>query len=64
LAKLRPLVARVVEELAKELATACGPPDRPPAAATVPAAGGRLDMNRTIRANLASVRRRADGTIW
>ncbi|TCO52847.1 vWA domain-containing protein [Actinocrispum wychmicini] len=64
LAKLRPLVAKIIEELTKELATRTRPaltglqlprPSRRP--------GGRLDMNRTIRANLASARRRDDGSI-
>ncbi|MGW0706328.1 DUF5682 family protein [Streptomyces sp. NPDC002643] len=62
LAKLRPLVRRLVDELAKELATRMRPaltglatprPTRRP--------GGRLDLPRTLRANLASTHRTADG---
>ncbi|BBC29825.1 uncharacterized protein SGFS_011190 [Streptomyces graminofaciens] len=62
LAKLRPLVRRLVDELAKELATRMRPaltglatprPTRRP--------GGRLDLPRTLRANLAHTRRTADG---
>ncbi|MFF9038630.1 DUF5682 family protein [Streptomyces sp. NPDC014892] len=62
LARLRPLVRRLVDELAKELATRMRPaltglatprPTRRP--------GGRLDLPRTLRANLASTRRTADG---
>ncbi|MFD9118447.1 vWA domain-containing protein [Streptomyces bottropensis] len=62
LARLRPLVRRLVEELAKELATRMRPaltglatprPTRRP--------GGRLDLPRTLRANLAHTRRTADG---
>ncbi|MFJ5774284.1 DUF5682 family protein [Streptomyces sp. NPDC093094] len=62
LAKLRPLVRRLVDELAKELATRMRPaltglatprPTRRP--------GGRLDLPRTLRANLATTRRTADG---
>ncbi|MFD9522530.1 DUF5682 family protein [Streptomyces sp. NPDC059979] len=64
LAALRPLVRRLVDELAKELATRLRPalsglatprPTRRP--------GGRLDLDRTLRANLAHTRRRADGTV-
>jgi hypothetical protein len=64
LVKLRPLVARMVEELTKELATQLRPaltglqlprPSRRP--------GGRLDLNRTVRENLASARRRPDGSV-
>ncbi|CAM5580977.1 vWA domain-containing protein [Streptomyces avidinii] len=64
LARLRPLVRRLVDELAKELATRLRPalsglatprPTRRP--------GGRLDLARTLRANLAHTRRRADGTV-
>ncbi|WP_030712309.1 vWA domain-containing protein [Streptomyces sp. NRRL F-2580] len=64
LARLRPLVKRLVDELAKELATRLRPalsglatprPTRRP--------GGRLDLARTLRANLAHTRRRADGTV-
>ncbi|MET9407419.1 DUF5682 family protein [Streptomyces sp. NPDC002935] len=64
LARLRPLVRRLVDELAKELATRMRPaltglatprPTRRP--------GGRLDLPRTLRANLAHTRRTADGRI-
>ncbi|MEV6192124.1 DUF5682 family protein [Streptomyces sp. NPDC051920] len=62
LARLRPLVRRLVDELAKELATRMRPaltglatprPTRRP--------GGRLDLPRTLRANLAHTHRTADG---
>ncbi|MFJ9422009.1 DUF5682 family protein [Streptomyces sp. NPDC101249] len=62
LARLRPLVRRLVEELAKELATRMRPaltglatprPTRRP--------GGRIDLPRTLRANLAHARRTDDG---
>ncbi|WP_217178338.1 DUF5682 family protein [Streptomyces sp. AC495_CC817] len=62
LARLRPLVRRLVDELAKELATRMRPaltglatprPTRRP--------GGRLDLPRTLRANLANTHRTADG---
>ncbi|MGW2397479.1 DUF5682 family protein [Kitasatospora sp. NPDC001664] len=62
LAALRPLVRRLVEELAKELATRLRPalhglanprPTHRP--------GGRLDLPRTLRANLAHTQRLADG---
>ncbi|MGW0969582.1 vWA domain-containing protein [Streptomyces sp. NPDC002516] len=62
LAGLRPLVRRLVDELAKELATRMRPaltglatprPTRRP--------GGRLDLARTLRANLAHARRTPDG---
>ncbi|MEU6294233.1 DUF5682 family protein [Streptomyces erythrochromogenes] len=64
LARLRPLVKRLVDELSKELATKLRPslsglstprPTRRP--------GGALDLARTLRANLAHSRRRADGTV-
>ncbi|WP_405452905.1 DUF5682 family protein [Streptomyces erythrochromogenes] len=64
LARLRPLVKRLVDELSKELATRLRPslsglttprPTRRP--------GGALDLARTLRANLAHARRRADGTV-
>lgn len=64
LARLRPLVKRLVDELAKELATRMRPalsglttprPTRRP--------GGALDLARTLRANLAHARRRPDGTV-
>ena len=63
LARLRPLVRRLVDELAKELATRIRPalsglatprPTRRP--------GGRIDLPRTLRANLAHARKRADGS--
>ncbi|HEV2343674.1 MAG TPA: DUF5682 family protein [Actinocrinis sp.] len=62
LAKLRPLVRRLVDELARELATKLRPamtglatprPTRRP--------GGRLDLPRTLRANLVHTRRLDDG---
>ncbi|GAA2156003.1 DUF5682 family protein [Kitasatospora kazusensis] len=62
LSALRPLVRRLVDELSRELATALRPaltgltlprPSRRP--------GGRLDLARTIRANLATARPGADG---
>lgn len=62
LARLRPLVRRLVDELARELRTRLRPalsglatprPTRRP--------GGRLDLARTLRANLAHTRRTADG---
>ncbi|MFF4173326.1 DUF5682 family protein [Streptomyces sp. NPDC001744] len=64
LARLRPLVKRLVDELARELATRLRPalsglatprPTRRP--------GGRLDLARTLRANLAHTRRADDGRI-
>lgn len=64
LAKLRPLVRRVVDELVKQLAnqlrpalhglTSPRPTSRP---------GGRLDFDRTVRANLATARRGPDGRV-
>ncbi|MEU6226693.1 DUF5682 family protein [Streptomyces sp. NPDC047042] len=62
LARLRPLVRRLVDELARQLATRLRPaltglatprPTRRP--------GGRLDLARTLHANLAHTRRLADG---
>lgn len=62
LARLRPLVRRLVEELTKQLATQLRPaltgltsprPSRRP--------GGRIDLARTLRANLAHTRRLDDG---
>ncbi|MEU7554335.1 DUF5682 family protein [Streptomyces sp. NPDC044571] len=62
LARLRPMVRRLVDELAKELATRLRPalsglagprPTRRP--------GGPLDLARTLRANLAHTRRLPDG---
>lgn len=64
LARLRPLVKRLVDELARELATRLRPalsglstprPTRRP--------GGRLDLARTLRANLAHTRRLDDGRV-
>ncbi|MFB7909741.1 DUF5682 family protein [Kitasatospora sp. NPDC056076] len=62
-AKLRPLVRRMVDELSRELATRLRPaltgisvprPSRRP--------GGGLDLHRTIRANLATARPGPDGS--
>ncbi|MFI6152785.1 DUF5682 family protein [Kitasatospora sp. NPDC051170] len=62
LANLRPLVRRLVDELSRELATRLRPaltgiavprPSRRP--------GGGLDLDRTIRANLATARPGPDG---
>ncbi|MFD7699890.1 DUF5682 family protein [Streptomyces caelestis] len=64
IARLRPLVKRLVEELTRELATRLRPaltgltaprPSRRP--------GGRLDLPRTLRANLVHSRRLEDGTV-
>ncbi|MFD8060118.1 DUF5682 family protein [Streptomyces cyaneofuscatus] len=64
LAALRPLVRRLVDELTRQLATRLRPaltgtmlarPTRRP--------GGQLDLSRTLRANLATARRTADGTV-
>ncbi|MBT3149432.1 VWA domain-containing protein [Streptomyces sp. CHD11] len=64
LAALRPLVHRLVDALARELATRLRPalhgtalprPSRRP--------GGGLDLPRTLRANLATARRAPDGTV-
>ncbi|MFC9944125.1 vWA domain-containing protein [Streptomyces pratensis] len=64
LAALRPLVRRLVDELTRQLATRLRPaltgtmlarPTRRP--------GGRLDLARTLRANLATARRTADGSV-
>ncbi|MEU0161691.1 DUF5682 family protein [Streptomyces sp. NPDC006261] len=64
LAALRPLVRRLVDELTRQLATRLRPaltgtmlarPTRRP--------GGRLDLPRTLRANLAAARRTEDGTV-
>ncbi|GAA0983767.1 DUF5682 family protein [Acrocarpospora macrocephala] len=63
-AKLRPLVRRLVDELTRELATRLRPtltglatprPTRRP--------GGRLDLPRTLRANLSLARRLDDGRL-
>ncbi|MEO3927775.1 DUF5682 family protein [Micromonosporaceae bacterium B7E4] len=62
LAKLRPLVRRLVDELTKQLATQMRPaltgltnprPSRRP--------GGRINLARTLRANLAHTQRLGDG---
>ncbi|MFI8090134.1 DUF5682 family protein [Streptomyces sp. NPDC086080] len=64
IAHLRPLVARLVEELTRELATRLRPtltglstprPTRRP--------GGRLDLARTLRENLVHSRRLEDGRV-
>ncbi|ONI85134.1 VWA containing CoxE family protein [Saccharothrix sp. ALI-22-I] len=64
LVRLRPLVARLVRELTAQLANRIRPaltgmqlpmPTRRP--------GGRLDLPRTLRANLATARRDADGRV-
>ncbi|MFJ7201024.1 MULTISPECIES: DUF5682 family protein [unclassified Streptomyces] len=64
LARLRPLVKRLVDELSRQLATRLRPaltglatprPTRRP--------GGRLDLARTLRANLAHTRRTEDGRL-
>ncbi|MCX2182746.1 VWA domain-containing protein [Streptomyces sp. SKN60] len=64
LARLRPLVKRLVDELSRALATRLRPaltglatrrPTRRP--------GGRLDLARTLRANLAHTRRTKDGRL-
>ncbi|MFJ6085227.1 DUF5682 family protein [Streptomyces sp. NPDC092369] len=63
LARLRPLVRRLVDELAKELATRMRPAltglatPRP-----TRRSGGRIDLPRTLRANLVHARKRADGS--
>ena len=63
-ARLRPLVARLVDELTRRLATRLRPalagittprPTRRP--------GGALDLPRTLRANLATTRRNAEGRV-
>ncbi|MFJ1797595.1 DUF5682 family protein [Streptomyces sp. NPDC088180] len=64
LAALRPLVRHRVDELTRRLATRL----RPALTGTMSARptrrpGGRLDLPRTLRANLATARRTADGTI-
>ncbi|MFC0068138.1 DUF5682 family protein [Umezawaea endophytica] len=64
LARLRPLVARLVRELTAQLATRVRPaltgmqlptPTRRP--------GGKLDLPRTLRANLATARRDSTGRV-
>ncbi|MFD6426350.1 DUF5682 family protein, partial [Streptomyces sp. NPDC060198] len=64
LAALRPLVRHLVGELTRQLATRL----RPALTGTMSARptrrpGGRLDLPRTLRANLATARRTADGTV-
>jgi Mg-chelatase subunit ChlD len=63
-ARLRPLVARIVDELTRRLATRLRPAL---AGITTPRPtyrpGGPLDLPRTLRANLASTRRDADGRV-
>ncbi|MEU2679669.1 DUF5682 family protein [Streptomyces sp. NPDC007107] len=64
LAALRPLVRRLIDELTRQLATRL----RPALTGTMQARptrrpGGRLDLARTLRANLATARRTADGTV-
>jgi Mg-chelatase subunit ChlD len=63
-ARLRPLVARIIAELTKELATTLRPALNgltTPRPTSRP--GGRLDLARTLRANLATSRRDADGRV-
>ncbi|MEV3934123.1 DUF5682 family protein [Streptomyces sp. NPDC049944] len=64
LAALRPLVRRLVDELTRQLTTRL----RPALTGTMSARptrrpGGRLDLPRTLRANLATARRTPDGTV-
>ncbi|MGI5243412.1 DUF5682 family protein [Dactylosporangium sp. CA-139066] len=63
-ARLRPLVARIVDELTRRLATRLRPAL---AGITTPRPtyrpGGALDLARTLRANLATTRRDADGRV-
>ncbi|WP_406390069.1 vWA domain-containing protein [Streptomyces sp. NBC_00887] len=64
IAALRPLVRHLVDELTRQLATRL----RPALTGTMAARptrrpGGRLDLPRTLRANLATARRTADGTV-
>ncbi|MFB9448373.1 VWA domain-containing protein [Dactylosporangium vinaceum] len=64
LVRLRPLVARIVEELTRRLATRLRPAL---AGISTPRPtyrpGGPLDLPRTLRANLATTRRGADGRV-
>ncbi|GIG09210.1 hypothetical protein Cco03nite_59100 [Catellatospora coxensis] len=63
-ARLRPLVARIIAELTRELATTLRPALNgltTPRPTSRP--GGRLDLARTLRANLATSRRDADGRV-
>ncbi|MEU1888886.1 DUF5682 family protein [Micromonospora rifamycinica] len=63
-ARLRPLVARLVAELTRQLAARLRPAlsglttPRP-----TPRPGGPLDLPRTLRANLATIRRDAQGRV-
>ncbi|MEV4414478.1 DUF5682 family protein [Catellatospora sp. NPDC049609] len=62
--RLRPLVARIIAELTRELATTLRPALNgltTPRPTSRP--GGRLDLARTLRANLATSRRDADGRV-
>ncbi|MEV6107382.1 DUF5682 family protein [Streptomyces sp. NPDC051940] len=64
LAALRPLVRRLVDELTRQLATRIRPALTglaTPRPTSRP--GGGLDLARTLRANLATARRDADGTV-
>lgn len=63
-ARLRPLVARIIAELTRELATTLRPALNgltTPRPTSRP--GGRLDLARTLRANLATSRRGEDGRV-
>ncbi|MEU7824551.1 DUF5682 family protein [Catellatospora sp. NPDC049133] len=63
-ARLRPLVARIIAELTRELATTLRPALNgltTPRPTSRP--GGRLDLARTLRANLATSRREQDGRV-
>ncbi|GAA2365175.1 DUF5682 family protein [Dactylosporangium salmoneum] len=64
MARLRPLVARIVDELTRRLATRLRPAL---AGITTPRPtyrpGGRLDLARTLRANLTTTRRGEDGRV-
>ncbi|WP_432989098.1 vWA domain-containing protein [Dactylosporangium sp. CA-233914] len=64
LSKLRPLVARIVDELTRRLATRLRPAL---AGISTPRPtyrpGGPLDLPRTLRANLATTRRGEDGRV-
>jgi hypothetical protein len=64
LARLRPLVARIVEELTRRLATRLRPAL---AGISTPRPtyrpGGPLDLPRTLRANMATTRRGEDGRV-
>ncbi|WP_329234537.1 vWA domain-containing protein [Streptomyces canus] len=61
LAKLRPLVRRLVDELAKELASRLRPALTGLATPRPTHRPGRIDLPRTLRANLAHTRRTDDG---